>query len=75
MSRETLGHATGRADAASASGVVVVVHGGQSVSTEPTSPVQLSVVRMIPTSATSSPQRYDASISKLIASLGAITVS
>jgi dienelactone hydrolase len=29
-------------------GIVVVVHGGQSVSTQPTSPVQLAVLRMIP---------------------------
>jgi pimeloyl-ACP methyl ester carboxylesterase len=35
-------------DATSAIGVVVVVHGGQSVSTERTSAVQLSVLRMIP---------------------------
>ena len=29
-------------------GVVVVVHGGRSVSTAPTSPLQLAVLRMIP---------------------------
>jgi alpha-beta hydrolase superfamily lysophospholipase len=29
-------------------GIVVVVHGGQSVSTQPTSPVQLAMLRMIP---------------------------
>lgn len=48
MSRETLWDAAGRADAASASGVVVVVHGGQSLSTEPTTAVQLPVLRMVP---------------------------
>jgi Alpha/beta hydrolase family len=48
VSRETLLSAADRADAAAASGLVVVVHGGQSISTEPTSPVQLSVLRMIP---------------------------
>ena len=48
MSRETLLSAADRADAAAASGLVVVVHGGQSVSTEPTSAVQPSVLRMIP---------------------------
>jgi pimeloyl-ACP methyl ester carboxylesterase len=47
-SRETLLRAAGRAGAASISGVVVVVHGGQSLSTEPTSALQLSVLRMIP---------------------------
>ena len=29
-------------------GIVVVAHGGQSIGPEPTSPVQLSVLRMIP---------------------------
>jgi predicted esterase len=35
-------------DAAGPGGLVVVLHGGRSVSTEPTTAVQLSVVRMIP---------------------------
>jgi hypothetical protein len=48
MNPETLVRGGGRAEAAAACGVVVVVHGGRSVSTEPTSAGQLSVLRMIP---------------------------
>src|ERR1039457_3388798 len=48
MNPEPLGRGCGRAEAAAACGVVVVVHGGRSVSTEPTSAGQLSVLRMIP---------------------------
>jgi pimeloyl-ACP methyl ester carboxylesterase len=39
---------SGSAEAAGASGIVVVAHGGQSASRIPTSPIQLSVLRMIP---------------------------
>jgi hypothetical protein len=45
---ETLLGAAGRLAPAGVRGVVVVVHGGQSVSTAPTTAAQLSVVRMIP---------------------------
>lgn len=38
----------GAADATGASGIVLVAHGGQSASRAPTSPVQLSVLRIIP---------------------------
>jgi dienelactone hydrolase len=48
MPGETLPGATGRLAPADVRGVVVVVHGGQSVSTAPTTATQLSVVRMIP---------------------------
>jgi pimeloyl-ACP methyl ester carboxylesterase len=48
MGRETLLRAAGLAHAASARGLVVVVHGGQSLGTQPTTAVQLSVLRMIP---------------------------
>jgi pimeloyl-ACP methyl ester carboxylesterase len=48
MSRETLLRAAGRAGAARARGVVVVVHGGQSLSRAPTTAVQLPVLRMVP---------------------------
>ena len=47
-SGETLSRATGGGPAAGVTGVVVVVHGGQSVSTAPTSALQLAVLRMIP---------------------------
>ncbi len=47
-SGETLSRATGGGPAADVTGVVVVVHGGQSVSAEPTSSLQLAVLRMIP---------------------------
>jgi predicted esterase len=42
------GWAAPASSAAGARGAVLVLHGGQSVSTEPTSPVQPSVLRMIP---------------------------
>jgi pimeloyl-ACP methyl ester carboxylesterase len=48
MSRETLLRAASRGPVASVRGLVVVVHGGQSLSTEPTSAVQLPVLRMLP---------------------------
>jgi pimeloyl-ACP methyl ester carboxylesterase len=48
MSRETLSRAAGRGHAPGASGLVVVVHGGRSLSTEPTTAVQLPVLRMVP---------------------------
>jgi dienelactone hydrolase len=48
MPGETLLGATGRLAPADVRGVVVVVHGGRSVSTAPTTATQLSVVRMIP---------------------------
>jgi dienelactone hydrolase len=48
MSRETLPSARGAVDAARAGGIVVVAHGGSSVSRMPTSPFQVSVLRMIP---------------------------
>jgi pimeloyl-ACP methyl ester carboxylesterase len=48
MSRETPLRAAGRAGAASTSGVVVVVHGGRSAGREPTTAVQLTVLRMVP---------------------------
>ena len=47
MSREALDRA-GRAPMAGASGVVVVAHGGRSVSTAPVTPGQVAVVRMVP---------------------------
>ena len=47
-SGETLSRASGSGPAAGVTAVVVVVHGGQSVSTEPTSATQLAVLRMIP---------------------------
>ena len=48
MDRETLLRASGRSDAAGTSGIVVVAHGGRSVSRATTSPLQLSVLRMVP---------------------------
>jgi len=48
VDRETLLRASGRSDAAGTSGIVVVAHGGRSVSQAPTSPFQLSVLRMVP---------------------------
>jgi pimeloyl-ACP methyl ester carboxylesterase len=51
VSSETLPGAAGRADAAGANGIVLVAHGGTSVSRAPTTPVQLSVLRMIPVAA------------------------
>ena len=39
---------TGRGGPATARAVVLVIHGGQSVSLRPTSPAQLAVLRMIP---------------------------
>jgi pimeloyl-ACP methyl ester carboxylesterase len=47
-SGETLSRARGGGPAAGVAGVVVIVHGGQSVSAEPTSSLQLAVLRMIP---------------------------
>ena len=47
MSREALDRA-GRATMAGAAGVVVVAHGGRSVSTAPVTPGQVAVVRMVP---------------------------
>jgi len=47
-SGETLSRARGGGPAADVTGVVVVVHGGQSVSTEATSAFQLAVLRMVP---------------------------
>jgi len=47
-SGETLSRARGGGPAAGVTGVVVVVHGGQSVSTAPTSALQLAVLRMVP---------------------------
>jgi dienelactone hydrolase len=48
VSRDKLPGAAGRAPAAGASGIVVVAHGGSAVSQSPTSPIQVSVLRMIP---------------------------
>jgi dienelactone hydrolase len=48
MPGETLLGATGHLAPTDVRGVVVVVHGGRSVSTTPTTATQLSVVRMIP---------------------------
>jgi pimeloyl-ACP methyl ester carboxylesterase len=48
MSSETLPSASGRIDAVGACGLVVVAHGGSSASRVRTTPVQLSVLRMIP---------------------------
>ncbi|MEP7024401.1 MAG: alpha/beta fold hydrolase, partial [Actinomycetota bacterium] len=48
MPGETLLGAVGQLHGADVRGVVVVVHGGQSVSTAPTSPTQLGVLRMLP---------------------------
>jgi hypothetical protein len=47
-SGETLSRARGGGPAAGVTAVVVVVHGGQSESTAPTSPLQPAVLRMIP---------------------------
>ena len=46
MSRERLLHAIG--GFGRTAGVIVVVHGGRSIGRQPTSPVQLSVLRMLP---------------------------
>jgi pimeloyl-ACP methyl ester carboxylesterase len=46
MSRQRLLRATG--GFGRTAGIVVVAHGGQSIGPEPTSPVQLSVLRMVP---------------------------
>ncbi|HLQ53097.1 MAG TPA: alpha/beta fold hydrolase [Streptosporangiaceae bacterium] len=51
MSSETLPRVGGRAEAAGTGGIVVVAHGGSSASKMPTSPVQVSVLRMIPVAA------------------------
>jgi pimeloyl-ACP methyl ester carboxylesterase len=48
VDRDTLLRASGRNDAAGTSGIVVVAHGGRSVSRAPTSAFQLSVLRMVP---------------------------
>jgi pimeloyl-ACP methyl ester carboxylesterase len=48
VDRETLLRASGPSDAAGTSGIVVVAHGGRSVSRAPTSAFQLSVLRMVP---------------------------
>jgi pimeloyl-ACP methyl ester carboxylesterase len=45
---ETLSHATDSGVAAGVTGVVVVVHGGKSVSSEPTTAWQPAVLRMVP---------------------------
>jgi pimeloyl-ACP methyl ester carboxylesterase len=47
-SGETLSGAGGRGQAAGVTGVVVVAHGGRSVSSEPTTASQPAVIRMIP---------------------------
>jgi pimeloyl-ACP methyl ester carboxylesterase len=44
----TMPQRSGQPAAAGLSGLVLVVHGGRSMGTEPTTPVQLSVLRMIP---------------------------
>lgn len=51
MSSETLPGADGRADAVGTGGIVVLAHGGAAASKLPTSPVQASVLRMIPVAA------------------------
>jgi pimeloyl-ACP methyl ester carboxylesterase len=48
MSNETLPGAGARVGVAGAAGIVVLAHGGSTVSRIPTTPVQLSVLRMIP---------------------------
>jgi pimeloyl-ACP methyl ester carboxylesterase len=48
MNNETLNRARDSGEAAGISGVVVVVHGGRSVSSEPTTAVQPAVLRMVP---------------------------
>jgi pimeloyl-ACP methyl ester carboxylesterase len=45
---ETVSDATGRSQAADVTGVVVVAHGGRSVSSAPTTSVQPAVLRMLP---------------------------
>jgi hypothetical protein len=47
-SRETLSRARDSGKAPGVTGVVVVVHGGKSVSSEPTTAVQPAVLRMVP---------------------------
>jgi pimeloyl-ACP methyl ester carboxylesterase len=47
-SGETLSRAGGRGEAGGVTGVVVVAHGGRSVSAEPTAAFQPAVIRMIP---------------------------
>jgi pimeloyl-ACP methyl ester carboxylesterase len=47
-SGETLSRASGRGQVAGVTGVVVVAHGGRSVSAEPTTASQPAVIRMIP---------------------------
>jgi pimeloyl-ACP methyl ester carboxylesterase len=47
-SDETLSRAHDSGEAAGVTGVVVVVHGGRSVSSEPTTAVQPAVLRMVP---------------------------
>jgi pimeloyl-ACP methyl ester carboxylesterase len=47
-SGETLSRAKDGGKAAGVTGVVVVAHGGRSVSSEPTTPVQPAVLRMVP---------------------------
>ena len=47
-SGETLSRANDRGEAAGVTGVVVVAHGGRSVSSEPTTALQPAVLRMIP---------------------------
>ena len=48
MSRETVHHTDGREAAAGVRGAVIVAHGGTEVSTEPVSPLDPAVLRMIP---------------------------
>jgi len=48
MTRETAQHADGAKTAAGVCGAVVVAHGGRSVGTEPVSPLDPAVLRMIP---------------------------
>jgi Alpha/beta hydrolase family len=48
LNDETLARARDKGEAAGVSGVVVVAHGGRSVSSEPTTAVQPAVLRMVP---------------------------
>jgi hypothetical protein len=48
LNDETLARARAKGEAAGVSGVVVVAHGGRSVSSEPTTAVQPAVLRMVP---------------------------
>ena len=47
-SGETLSRASGSGPASDVTAIVLVAHGGKSVSTSPTSPVQPAVLRMVP---------------------------